>query len=216
MTVITQPADIQGNDPAQAMLIYQFGSPLALRGFVTKEGAHLILAPVGYSPDATLIYAEVGGAPTFVVYGDGDTALMGTLSAGVNVVAEARVLVGNGSAGAPSLSFKTPGNGTTGIYNAGDNTKVMRFVTDGQNRLTIDAAGNVGIGTDTAAPGAKLEVRGVAHERISLDLHYCEYRRPNPRYILQGSSGGAKRQRASAWPNRLSRAMEHKRDADGR
>ena len=65
-------------------------------------------------------------------------------------------LAGTGPVSAPSYSFYDDND--TGMYNAG--TNILGFSTNGSNRLTILANGNVGIGTTN--PGQKLHVIGTA------------------------------------------------------
>ena len=62
--------------------------------------------------------------------------------------------VGNGSAGAPSLSFD--GSSTAGIFRPA--ADVVAISTASVERMRVDAAGNVGIGSNN--PGEKLEING--------------------------------------------------------
>lgn len=60
----------------------------------------------------------------------------------------------DGAVGTPSVTFTADTN--TGIYRGGND--ILRFVTAGADRLTINASGNVGVGT--TAPGSLLHLGG--------------------------------------------------------
>jgi hypothetical protein len=69
----------------------------------------------------------------------------------------------DGTAAAPALYFNSDTN--TGLYRIGNDT--LGFTTAGNERVRIDAAGNVGIGSST--PAYKLDVSGNIH--FSGDLY---------------------------------------------
>ena len=75
---------------------------------------------------------------------------------GTDVITSARLVQGaNGAVGAPSLSFSSDAD--TGFYTDGSNK--LQITTGGTNRMVVDSAGNVGIGTTDPA-SFKLQVAG--------------------------------------------------------
>ncbi|MEK7357061.1 MAG: hypothetical protein AAB250_11475, partial [Bdellovibrionota bacterium] len=69
-----------------------------------------------------------------------------------------------GSSLAPGIAFG--GDTDTGLYNVGANT--LALVTAGFNRMTIDSAGSIGVGTQ--APTAALHLFGTSQAMLNLDV----------------------------------------------
>lgn len=70
------------------------------------------------------------------------------------------VFSNSGTAALPSITFYNDAN--TGLFNPG-NADVIGFATQGTERMRIDQAGVVGIGTTNPGSGYKLDVNGVLH-----------------------------------------------------
>ncbi|MBF0244118.1 MAG: tail fiber domain-containing protein [Planctomycetes bacterium] len=86
---------------------------------------------------------------------------IGTAAPAQTLHIDGNVLIGDGSADTPALSFQNDTN--TGFFL--DGTGNLQFVTNGTNRLIIDDGGNVGIGTDS--PSVRLDIIG-GGEKISI------------------------------------------------
>ena len=96
------------------------------------------------------------------VAGTADVSGVATLRSAVNLTtgvlqfasttvvdASRRVFTANGTLGAGTLAYSFSADTNTGIYGTG--ADIMRFATAGADAMTIDASGNVGIGTTSPA-----------------------------------------------------------------
>jgi hypothetical protein len=100
---------------------------------------------------ATKIYSDLVGSVTGNFTGNlignvaGNTTgnVTGAVTGTLTGTANGDVVLNNGSAAMPSLSFAVDSN--TGIYHAATDDNTLRFVTNGTERMTIDAVGTVTI-----------------------------------------------------------------------
>jgi hypothetical protein len=81
----------------------------------------------------------------------------GALTTSGDIITTSNVKIGSGSVTFPALRFGNDDN--TGFYNSAVDT--LNLVTGGVDRIVIDSAGNVGIGS--SVPQAKLDVEGSAY-----------------------------------------------------
>ena len=130
-------------------------------GNVTVPISGLINAPT-FSGDVVIEGdLTVSGLSTFsgiTVTGDatigGDLTVSGNINASSVTISGITGLFTSGTEAAPSISFV--GDQDTGFYNAAANE--VRITTNGNDRLTVDDAGLVGIGTTD--PAARLNLGG--------------------------------------------------------
>jgi hypothetical protein len=92
--------------------------------------------------------------------GDTSPASMFTVGSGdlFQIDSSGRVFAPNGASGAGLLAYSFVNDTNTGFYRSAADE--IRFQTAGSDRVTIDASGNVGIGT--ATPDGKLNIEGAA------------------------------------------------------
>ena len=90
------------------------------------------------------------------------------------------VLLGDGSAAAPSLAFTN--DTASGLYRPGAGE--MGFTTGGTNRLIIDSAGNVGIGT--TAPGYSLTIGNSSNSNT---IYFDDTQTYAPQLNMKNSGG---------------------------
>ena len=120
------------------------------------------------SPTVDIAEFQVNGSSKVVIQNSGNMGVGTTTpSYKLDVGGTFHVANGNqalfsnsGTAAAPSISFDNDQN--TGLFNPG-NADVIGFATQGAERMRIDQAGIVGIGTTNPASGYKLEVNGAVH-----------------------------------------------------
>ena len=101
---------------------------------------------------------DIAGATSTITNTSGDltiSAASGNISFNSSALTNVlKITAGSGSVSAPTYSFSSDPD--TGMYNGG--TNILRLATAGSDRVTIDATGNVGIGTTSTS--YKLYVQG--------------------------------------------------------
>ena len=114
---------------------------------------------LGFGTSGTVDVELFRGAADRLDLGSGDSMnlVSGAYRVGnTDVITSGRLVqAANGTVGAPSLTFSSDSN--TGFYT--DGSDKLQVTTAGSNRMVIDSAGNVGIGTTDPA-SFKLQVNG--------------------------------------------------------
>jgi len=146
-----------GSQPAVVFKRYNGSTLNTVSKVYSNNGDILFTTGTGTSPSDRMIIDNAGRVG------------IGTLTPGVNYKLDVNgvfhVINGNqalfsnsGTAALPSISFDNDQN--TGLFNPG-NADVIGFATQGSERMRIDQAGHVGIGT---SPGNfSLDVSGILH-----------------------------------------------------
>jgi hypothetical protein len=139
-----QQLNIRGNSDTNRRLLVGYNTTSNYGSFQSYSAAsnasHLLLNPVGGN-------VGIGTTnPLFKLDVAGDIRASGISAAGINA---------SGTAG---YVFNSGGDSDGGLFSPGDG--ILQFKTDAVERMRINSAGNVGIGT--TAPGAKLAVLGSA------------------------------------------------------
>lgn len=154
---------------AQHDYVIDNASGAAVRSDINSVLQAVLTNNSGTAPSTTaayMLWADTGSSPNLLKIRDSADGAWITIceivSGGIGTLASGQFYIGDGTIAAPGLAFKDDVDTGLRRSSAGD----FSIVVGGDRKLTIDTAGNVGIGNNT--PAADLHIEDSANVTMQL------------------------------------------------
>lgn len=154
---------------AQHDYVIDNASGAAVRSDINSALQAVLTNNSGTAPSTTaayMLWADTGSSPNLLKIRDSADGAWITIceivSGGIGTLASGQFYIGDGTIAAPGLAFKDDVDTGLRRSSAGD----FSIVVGGDRKLTIDTAGNVGIGNNT--PAADLHIEDSANVTMQL------------------------------------------------